>query len=979
MNRISIACRTPARCAEALVVTALLASFTASAQQEWHREDFGSPTLPPSWTIGAGHWGVKDGAASIPTPGYDELLGSPWYVYDTAPYSIETQLRGIRAGIFFALDGPSSKVLSHMVRFDEKNILTGYFTAAGEFVATNTFDSPVLPKEWTVLRVDVNPQAGQYRVFVNGVAVGTDERLMFRSGYVGLQGSEGSSEFDYVKVTGNEDPAHPTRPKRRSLATFQHVRFVRAGRGNVVIYNPELKLLQALDLDGKILQQNEAQKPPAEPAIRTLGQRTYKLEGNTIIVHDAENTRPDTIRDHLVAPSAILIDRDTVLYVADRGARAIHRISPRGTIVKSFTGASIGGLLAPGGIDFLGRDELVIADYNRLVVVKRSLEDVEPRVTADAPTEVTVTWTSASPGGASLAVAPEGGRVQIVPGTTLGETRRVHLTERTPLSRYTYTVTPALRTIPPGGGRSREYRFSTTPADSSMMSYARLPILCMMYRTISYRDRYPASAFPGVPDGRTLTGDEIEELKKGIAFNRDFYFRNSGCKLLLDFDFVLIEDTLRLSDVGDQDPYWLGPNERVTRDYSACARSLGKNPEDYAGLIVPYAWINYPLRRNSAPVDPSKKDTVSIRQAVGGGTYGVPAPWRYGKTTGYTSNPFQDRFSRQDWLITHEFHHQLDALLDASGFPEYHHADEPWKMPGRFGEDFDFNAHIIRNATPAWWLTLRFGSLAQTCDADHDGVPDDDPQLPFDERRLHGNPHRIDTDDDGLADLNEVMAGTSRGCTLDNPDTDGDGIPDGRDPEPLYAVTPVIRRTSSGQMTRQNLFGTWQSADLTASISLGWDDRNLFIATEADKPTTLLFQIDARCDGWFHGLDNIQLRVMNDGDSAHVVEYYLRDCSSWSDPPRDRRDLLKPADVRHTTTRLPAPSAPGDTTSAVGRLHPQPSIYRLAVAIPRVPAYGLALLQGEKVAIRIGLQTSNDRWVWNELFERNYMMVVELR
>ena len=98
--------------------------------------------------------------------------------------------------------------------------------------------------------------------------------------------------------------------------------------------------------------------------------------------------------------------------------------------------------------------------------------------------------------------------------------------------------------------------------------------------------------------------------------------------------------------------------------------------------------------------------------------------------------------------------------MEASGFPDYYHSDLPWKMEGRFGEDFDFNAHIIRRAPPEAWLGLAFGSLEQTKDADHDGVPDDDPSLPLDEGSLRGDPSKKDSDNDGLADLEEVMAGS---------------------------------------------------------------------------------------------------------------------------------------------------------------------------------------------------------------------------
>jgi hypothetical protein len=502
----------------------------------------------------------------------------------------------------------------------------------------------------------------------------------------------------------------------------------------------------------------------------------------------------------------------------------------------------------------------------------------------------------------------------------------------------------------------------------------------MVYRTISYRDVYPATGFPSIPDGRTLSDAELEHLRAGVTFNQEFYFRNSSCWLFLDLDFAVVEDTLWLNDVGDQDPYWLSPNPRVAQDFEQAAQAMGKKPEDYAGVVVPYAWLNYPPRRKSALSDPSTDDStaVRIRQAYGGGTYGVPAPWRY-SSVGYTGNPFQDEFSRQDWLFLHEFHHQLDALLDASGHPEYHHADQPWKMPGRFGEDFDFNAHIIRNAAQHSWDHLRFGTLEETADRDRDGVPDDEPTLPFDEKRLGGDPGEKDSDGDGLEDLEEVMAGTSRGTGLAIVDTDGDTLADGVDPEPLYAFAPLFRQIADTGLTADHAFGSIEAEDVSARIRCGWDSTAITIHYDASSASNLLFQIDANCDGWFHGFDNLQIRVAHGGDTARVLDYYLRDCSSWTEVPRDRKDILQPGDLLVETgtyidTIAAVRNGPGiDTTAALQKR------YTMTIRVPRLDEYGLDLVTGKRIAVRLGLQTVSDRWLWNELLERNAMMVVELR
>ena len=943
-----------------LLLSCLVCS--SSSQTNWFQDDFQRDSLGREWNPTTGTWIIKDGRISISTRAYDQLLASTFYLYDTKPFSIEVTLRGIRAGIYFSLDDTSSKALSHMVRFDEKSVLVGFFNGAAEFVATNTFDSPVLPNNWTTLRVDVNPGLARYEISVNGTAVGIDTNLVFPSGYLGLQASDGLCEFKSIRVYGAVSPVTPQPPALGSPISFRHVRFVQTVGRNLEIFNPELGLLQTITSDGIVLHQRKRSVVPEATTSLRFGNRTYSIVGKRLLVKDNSGVVVDSLVQNLVVPVALLKIQD-VLFVADVGARAVFQFTPRGRFIRSIRLEAIGGLKAPRGLDFYGQGGLVIADYDKLVFYNPQLGDAGAKIESLSPTEMKLSWSS------EVKARPEV-RCESDDGKSKPEIRyeKKHSGNHTavlkglePLTRYSFIYSPSVKTIPALFSKSRTHRFTSPPADRSMMALTRLPLMYLVYRTISFRDKYPKDIFPQVPDGRTLTDNEVEYLKSATAFNRAFYFRNSSCKLVLDFDFFVVEDTLRLQDVGGNDPYWLSPNDRVARDFERAAHHFGKRPGAYAGLITPYAWINYPPRRTSALRDPSKKDTISIRQAYGGGTYGVPAPWKYGKTTGYTANPFQDTFSRQDWLITHEFHHQVDALMEVSGYADYFHCDTPWKMPGRFGEDFDFNAAIMRLASREWWLNLRFGQLAQTNDADHDGVPDDDPSLPFDEKRLGGSASSRDSDQDGLEDLTELLSGSSRGSLLNQQDTDRDGSVDARDPEPLYPINPEIPKVDDRAALRDRLFARLETANISAELSLGWSDSTFLLSCISDKPANLLFQIDANNDGWFHGFDNLQIRVLNFGDSVKTADFYLRDCSSWTDPPRDRRDILK-------SDRLIVMQ---DRTTDNRHL--------LTLKIPRDDRYGFNLRRGKKIGLRIGLQTVTDLWVWDELFERNDMMQVTLR
>ena len=967
MNRTLLSC---------FVLVALVSS--GLAQSVWFEEKFDQSTTQWFPVSGSAEWSFTGSELRCVTKGYDQLLASGFYAVGTTPYSFEVAMRGSRAGIYFHLDAMTSKPFSHMIRFDDQSILTGYFNGAGEYHATNTFESPFPPTEWLTLRIDIDPVKGRYGVFVNGSLLGVDSVMMFRSGYLGLQASDGIAEFRSVRVFGSSEQKPLPKPLAGDEVRFQHVRYVKSEGNDVVIYSPEAGLLQTLDGKGRLKGEKLIHVAPQTPWKAVVGYHTFIIEGSRILVMDSGGALVDSLVDRISTPTSVTggtVNGKPVLYVTDPGINAVMMFDEQRKLIKTFSAASIGGFRGPLSLDHYGSDQLVIADFDRLVFVGNSLDDIEPTVRFSSPTEAEIIWARTSDAPAKLDFFRQ---AEISPFISNdGMFNGVRVTGLRPLTRYSYYLSPVLRTIPLSASYSRLYRMTTPPEDSAMMAYTRLPLMYMVYRTVSYRDKYPKDHFPNIPDGRTLTDEEILYLKQATDFNSEFFFRNSACRVMLNFDFAIVEDTLWLHDVGDQDPYWLSPNERVTKDFELQAARFGKKPEQYAGLLCPYAWVNYPARRGTQR-DPSAADSVKIRQAYGGGTYGVPAPWRYGKTAGYTGNPFQDTFSRQDWLITHEFHHQLDALMEASGFPDYYHSDLPWKMEGRFGEDFDFNAHIIRRAPPEAWLGLAFGPLEQTKDADHDGVPDDDPSLPLDEGSLRGDPSKQDSDNDGLADLEEVMAGSSLGAKLDNRDSDDDDLPDGSDPEPLYEFNGSVKRGIASTYV-----GSVQQNDLLADVYAGWDDRYFYVRYEADRPAHILVQVDANADGWFHGFDNIQSRILAYEDSLSVASFYLRDCSHWIQPPKDRRDILKNSDLL-VDVQKQGIEVTGRPVRIRGRgifspLRTRIDTYVLTAKIPRLPVYGFDLHHGKKIGLRIGLQTTADLWVWHELFERNYMMEVKLQ
>jgi hypothetical protein len=100
--------------------------------------------------------------------------------------------------------------------------------------------------------------------------------------------------------------------------------------------------------------------------------------------------------------------------------------------------------------------------------------------------------------------------------------------------------------------------------------------------------------------------------------------------------------------------------------------------------------------------------------------------------------------------MAHEWGHQLDDFFQKSGFDDWwsNHPDGTLHI-GRYGEHWDCNAFLCRRADKMNWLRLRYGTPRLVDDRDEDGLADDDPTLPLDERRFGSDSWEPDSDLDG--------------------------------------------------------------------------------------------------------------------------------------------------------------------------------------------------------------------------------------
>jgi len=282
---------------------------------------------------------------------------------------------------------------------------------------------------------------------------------------------------------------------------------------------------------------------------------------------------------------------------------------------------------------------------------------------------------------------------------------------------------------------------------------------------------------------------ELDRVRDELNRAARFYWRNSRFNCALDYDWIIDYEPRLRSTIADPEAPWFRP---VDAPYYGDAR------ERYDGLCQIMVLYRYDA------------DSGALERITGGGgwTWGAEGDdglcgWSWWAAC------TADNACGSDWLLVHEFGHQLDSLFDVSGHPEFwfNHLAKAEGNIARFGEHFDCNSYILRRVPERDWLDLRWGTLRTYADADADGVPDTDDWLVARGLEVDPDAARADTDADGLDDFGEFMAANGlrighgerlypalRLCDAQAGDTDGDGLLDGLDPLPMLSLPEFIPR-----------------------------------------------------------------------------------------------------------------------------------------------------------------------------------------
>ncbi len=647
--------------------------------------------------------------------------------------------------------------------------------------------------------------------------------------------------------------------------------------------------------------------------------------------------------------------------ISDPFLKSVTVYTTNGDMVGSLEQSVISSYGYPRAITRHG-EELYIADGQQVFVLpaKFPTPTFVPEVTFAGEGEATLTWRSWQKTESSVRFWINGGEKKVISNPTLMRDHSIALKDLLPVTRIDYEITAPLRTIPPASW-STSFDFVTPLWKSGKTAVLRLPLAVILHTYAIDIDKQPKDH----PAITPISTGEVDRIRNEIEDAVLFYWHNSRMKLFLDVDFFTSDEFWDVAPFGEH------PAPDLDR-VEAFLSSRDHHLSDYVGILRIIAEQRYD----------EEKNTWVIAGRGGGFTLGINPIDNLPGTSWWRATPAAES-SGNNWLFVHEYHHQLDAMFQESGHPEYpFNHFSPLEYAEPFGEHYDGNAYILRHG---WsqndWFLSRWGDKLIVDDNDGDGIPDDVPSLPSDEIRLGSHPGKKDSDNDGLDDLEEVLlsnwvvhaVGEDWGApvhfpNLINPDIDGDGLNDGEDPFPLYSLDPAIELRSpiiDGSIQE----GEWPLIhDLQDDFGSGefyfcWDSDFLYGAARIQPPAPFHLQIDANIDGWFVGRDNLVFRFFPDlaGDGPNVETKVLV-CD------------MQPEKYPHMDSNL-FPAKLIVSRDSVS----DDDYWTLEFAIPKNEALGLRLERGDQIGINAGYYFDKTLQRRVSLFEPNRLIHLTLK
>lgn len=603
-----------------------------------------------------------------------------------------------------------------------------------------------------------------------------------------------------------------------------------------------------------------------------------------------------------------------------------------------------GGLMAnwfsPGGIFTDEAGNIMVSDRtsHRILVTNADLHEALPKLTLKRDgnkTDAVIEWTSLKPQPTVLAYGTVEDCESEYKNKKLTTKHRVVLENLAPNTRFYYHLYAPIECIPMNSrertdlplkiqqqswnlqakGFSVEHVFVTLPKQG-MTEWNYVPTAIVIYKNVTFPDGKGGKKQPN----RVMDDKAVELVKGEFETYRLWAWRHSSLKMNFDFAYIVVDEERDANLLG-------GPSTRVVDDIVEGLKAQGKDLNDYwyANICGVHGWYALYL----AGVVPASDGTL------------------YELGTCYTGVS-QNTKPGWWWFPTHEHGHLVHSMVMCSGTMTFAFPDSPWVLDGQFGENFSFLAYNYRAQPVRSWLNIKKGVLCESVDANGDGVPDNDPRVPLDQKRFGW------TKDMGGDCKTRIMAGGRTPGYPGGTDTDFEGKKHKLNKGELHWIDRKITKatpTIDGKLGDKEWVELYSVPNVTtpkeqrvvkAKLYVAWDDKNYYFAIKSDKQVAAGFDLDGNNDGWFHGRDNLRFSAR---------------------PPMGGRKLEVGGQIWDFLNNTIQPTGlwykdaykPGDIKAAVGE---QDGWHIIEIAVPARPDVKIATGKGAKFGLRVYL--SND-------------------
>ncbi len=662
----------------------------------------------------------------------------------------------------------------------------------------------------------------------------------------------------------------------------------------------------------------------------------------------------------------------------------------------------VGWVKDPAGLAFSPKGNLYITDAASSSVQKISRESLEH---LNTPVSVRAERTRATLRYFSTALTPTLFQYGAMPGyvgrsdsfdlprqyedPAEVEGHTAHLPDLLPSTRYAYRYLLSEDFFCAESGKlvrnfSGTMCFATQPAPHTI-AYLDFPFSVILFTNVVERAAEPLPDDPG-----PLSEQEIRDFRSQLDKARLFFWVNSRMTCNIRPTLTVFPDRLdaplfpRIKSGAEETP-------RLKEFLSALDNLLvrvrertGRDHTSSRNIFIIRAVRSY---------DPKLRRYV--RRASPGMTCGLTRMGGAVSILSYTDDT--------TWSFITECQRRLSIMHLASGRednlrsllkdPDLDQSMVSWDSP----------ADLLRALGRQSWLSNRYGIFKVTADADDDGIPDDEPQCPRDEKRFGTSPRAKDTDRDGVSDLNEILTSrwasgfpiisfridgtreTTRAIqnhatpSLSAADSDADGVldPDDRNPLcPLNDFIPKLNVTLDGEIKS----GEWENASsmrivdpaFTGVLRAAWSETHLcfcLVGGGAEIPPSIRLRLDGTADGFLRGSDNLSLVLdLDPSDASFKVrnpKSEIRNLQSQRASPNPQSAIRNP----QSEGAVPNPQSPirnpqsaiRNAVVAKWSVDKNKDAFQIEIGLPKSPDLGLNLVPGEEIGFDFELRPAKSR------------------